>query len=134
MERKTRGSSFTVLPVVAPCSCVSTELHYFGEMKGGRGRRGVSNVCVMSKKGIKIKGRRKERWGAFAAEISLCFTTGGKRQIKAAEMKINKLLLIPHLKEAEPYPAEPTPLPPSLAGNLFVDFIMKLSDGRCDLQ
>lgn len=69
------------------------------------------------------------------AEISLCFTTGGKRQIKAAEMKINKLLLIPHLKEAELYPAEPPPPPlPSLAGNLFVDFIMKLLDGRCDLQ
>lgn len=132
MERKTRGSSFTVLPVVAPCSCVSGELHYFGEMKGGRGRWGVSNVCVMSKKGIKIKGRKKGG-GAFAAEISLCFITGGKRQIKAAEMKINKLLLIPHLKEAEPYPAEPPP-PPSLSGNLFVDFIMKLLDRRCDLQ
>lgn len=44
----------------------------------------MSNVCMMSKKGIKIKE-------GIMAEISLCFTTGGKKQIKAAEMKINKL-------------------------------------------
>lgn len=48
------------------------KLHYFREMKGGRGSGGEgggSNVCMMSKKGIKIKE-------GIMAEISLCFTTG----------------------------------------------------------
>lgn len=86
VERKTKGSSFTVLPVVAPCSCVSAELHYFGEMKGGRGRRGVSNVCVMSKKGIKIKGRReggREGGGAFAGRNQPLLYHRGKEANKS---------------------------------------------------
>lgn len=52
-----------------PVFLCEPELHYFREMRGGRGRRGVSNVCMMSKKGIKIKE-------GIMAEISLCFTTG----------------------------------------------------------
>lgn len=38
-----------------------------GGVEGGGG--GMSNVCMMSKKGIKIKE-------GIIAEISLCFTTG----------------------------------------------------------
>lgn len=66
---------------------MSPTFFFFFQRDEGRGwgRRGLSNVCVMSKKGIKIKS------GYLAPESALCFTTGERRQIKAAEMKINKL-------------------------------------------
>lgn len=50
----------------------------------GGGVVGVSNVCMMSKKGIKIKE------GNHGRNQPLLYHRG-KEQIKATEMKINKL-------------------------------------------
>lgn len=50
-----------------------------------RGAVGVSNVCVMSKKGIKIKSGNRGR------NQPPPLPQGERGQIKAAEMKINNL-------------------------------------------
>lgn len=68
-RKKREGKLVYSPPCGRPVFLCEPELHYFREMKGGRGWRGVSNVCMMSKKGIKIKE-------GIMAEISLCFTTG----------------------------------------------------------
>lgn len=63
-ERKLVYSS----PCGRPVFLCELKLHYFRD-EGWEGLGGASNVCMMSKKGIKIKE-------GIMAEISLCFTTG----------------------------------------------------------
>ena len=71
-KKKKRKKASLQSSLWSPCVPVWAQVTLFQRDEGWEGltgEGGVSNVCMMSKKGIKIKE-------GIIAEISLCFTTG----------------------------------------------------------